>query len=109
MGEAKMPARHIIMNQCPFPEKSDGKNVLSEVQAAVERLEGASAEDKRLFKVLLQTLDRLQKQHQDAQKQIELLKHQAGPQVSILCVPTFEEELTGVASLKQYAQVLFDG
>merc|ERR1712059_241744 len=89
LEDANMPARHIIMNQCPFPENVDHTNLLSEVRATVARLEGATAEDEQRFKVLFQTLDRLQRQQQDAQKHINLLKQQAGPSVNILCVPMF--------------------
>lgn len=108
LQEAKMPARHLVMNQCPFPVAAGGdEDMLQDVLIATEKLEALGDSERDSAAVLRRTVARLQRQHRDAQTQIERLEREAGPSVRILRVPRFEEELTGVASLERYARILF--
>jgi len=112
LDESGMPARHVIMNQCPFLN-TDGSWVdIAMAKAAVEKLERgrdnldvSSTEVAALSRAVL----RLQRQHHDAYVQIEALQKEADERgLRVLHVPTFEEELTGVKALGRYADILFN-
>lgn len=114
LEQAQMPAKYVIMNQCPFVELSSDhvlKEVpLTEIQIAVDKLvarQNMPDFSEREMQLLSATIKRLKAQHQDARKQIDLLEQKVGSSVRILCLPTFEEELTGVKALEQYSRVLF--
>lgn len=109
LEQAQMPVRHVVVNKCSF------LNGDAQAQAAAAKLARADARcleslcgvKEAEMAALGRIMDRLSRQHRDAQKQVAALEQEAGPRVHMLQVPVFDEELTGVAALDRYAEALF--
>eukprot|EP00929_Paragymnodinium_shiwhaense_P096999 TRINITY_DN58773_c0_g2_i1.p1 TRINITY_DN58773_c0_g2~~TRINITY_DN58773_c0_g2_i1.p1 ORF type:complete len:475 (+),score=130.39 TRINITY_DN58773_c0_g2_i1:82-1506(+) len=110
LQQSGMPARHVIVNQCPF--LTDSSQAADEAQVAhqaAEKLQtqvAAAGVSEKDGQILLQLTRRIVKQHQDAKQQLERLREHAGSSVCLTSVPVFDMELTGPPALAKYAAAL---
>lgn len=108
LDQAQMPARHVVMNQCPFLHAGESNHYFGLAQAASEKLSGSAADSAGISpeetQAIRHVLQRLDRQRQDAKKQVDLLEHKVGDSVRIVCAPVFDEELTGPVALDKYAR-----
>merc|ERR1711871_699981 len=66
LEEAKMPALHLVMNQCPFPVSTGGEaDSLEEVLSALTKLEAMGDDGRNAAVVLRKAVARLQRQQND--------------------------------------------
>lgn len=113
LSQAQMPARHLIINQCPEFARS-GNEETADVAIAYRAAQKLVAEEARVERgalgirsseaeALLRGAGLLLSQYKEARKQVEILASEAGADVNIYQVPVFDQELTGVNALDRYA------
>jgi len=118
LEQAQMPARHVVINQCPFVhgetlakaeaafsqlvEEQSGRRAggVAAGESSASKLSGAELD------ALASTMRRLARQHRDARKQAAALMAEVGTEVAVYETPVFEEELVGVVALDKYAGAL---
>jgi len=125
LEQSQMPARHVVINQCPFiGAVGDGSHDYSiAVAAATEKLEkhveakrsdstegqsgpsGDFALSASELNALHLTMRRLARHHVDARRQADRLSAYASG-LSVYQVPVFDEEPTGIVALDRYADAL---
>lgn len=109
LQQAQMPARHIVVNQCPFisVEHGSDEGLLAQTASAKAsaglEAAGLSIEE---ADCLRRTLGRLFRQQEDARRQVRILENEVSTSVRIFRMPVFDEELTGPAALDRYAAAL---
>lgn len=117
LEQAHMPARHIVINQCPFVKERQGEGHQDhslEIAAATAKLGGIAGRKEGAalglseveLNALLRAMSTLSRQHTDARRHADALAIHAGSEVSVYCVPVFEEEPTGSKALHRYADAL---
>lgn len=103
LDEAKMSARHVIVNQVPhLAENMDARAAAEKLARKPEAIGATEAEARALG----HAMERLGRQCEDAQRQIDILDHEVGPRAHVVQVPIFDRELTGAVALNEYTSVL---
>jgi len=110
LEQGNMPARHIIMNQCPFLA-ADGQHTNSdEVMSTARKVEESTHEALGITSAeassLRRVMERLHRQHHDAKQQVDILRKEVSDRATVVCMPVFDEEIIGPIALTRYAQLL---